>query len=63
VILEYRRPVFKRRDAERLITRAPANLLECSVADISFLIDRFLYPQPVHRCTGSTGVCCRAGSR
>jgi transposase len=38
VILEYHRPVLKRRDTEQLITTpAPPNVLERSVADVSFL--------------------------
>jgi hypothetical protein len=48
VILEYRRPVLKRRETEQVITTpASPNVLERSVADVSFLVgllvDKFLY--------------------
>ncbi|AGA34533.1 Transposase [Thioalkalivibrio nitratireducens DSM 14787] len=54
VILEYHRPVLKRRDTEQLITTpAPANVHDRSVADVSFLagmlIDKFLYHLPLYR--------------
>jgi transposase len=54
VILEYHRPVLKRRDTEQLTTTpAPANVLERSIADVSFLvgmlIDKFLYHLPLYR--------------
>jgi transposase len=54
VILEYRRPVLKRRDTEQVITTpAPPNVLERSVADVSFLVgmlvDKFLYHLPLYR--------------
>lgn len=54
VILEYRRPVLKRRGTEELITTpAPPNVLERSVADVSFLVgllvDKFLYHLPLYR--------------
>ncbi|TVP89448.1 MAG: IS66 family transposase [Thioalkalivibrio sp.] len=54
VILEYRRPVLKRCDTEQVITTpAPPNVLERSVADVSFLVgmlvDKFLYHLPLYR--------------
>ena len=54
VILEYRRPVLKRRDTEQVTTTpAPPNVLERSVADVSFLVgllvDKFLYHLPLYR--------------
>lgn len=54
VILEYHRPVVKRRDTEQILTTpAPPNVLERSVADVSFLvgllIDKFLYHMPFYR--------------
>jgi transposase len=54
VILEYHRPVLKRRDTEQVITTpAPPNVLERSLADVSFLagmlIDKFLYHLPLYR--------------
>jgi len=54
VILEYHRPVLKRRDTEQVITPpAPPNVLERSIADVSFLvgllIDKFLYHLPLYR--------------
>lgn len=54
VILEYHRPVLKRRDTEQVITTpAPPNVLERSVADVSFLagllVDKFLYHLPLYR--------------
>ena len=54
VILEYRRPVLKRRDTEQVITTpAPPNALERSLADGSLLVGRlvekFLYHLPLYR--------------
>jgi transposase len=54
VILEYTRPVYKILDDQTLVTTpAPANVLEKSVADVSFLtgmlIDKFCYHLPLYR--------------
>ncbi|MDT8442540.1 MAG: IS66 family transposase, partial [Desulfuromonadales bacterium] len=54
VVLEYRRPVVKDRRCDRIhTTPAPANVLEGSVADVSFLagmlIDKFCSHLPLYR--------------
>ena len=54
VVIEYHREVYKLRDEERILTTpAPANVLDKSVADVSFLagmlIDKFCYHLPLHR--------------
>lgn len=54
VVLEYRRPVVKRRESSTLISApAPANVLEGSLADVSFLagmlVDKFSYHLPLYR--------------
>jgi transposase len=54
VIIEYHRPVYKLRDEQTLVTApAPANVLEKSVADVSFLagmlIDKFCFHLPLYR--------------
>ena len=54
VVLKYVRPVFKRRDKNELIsTTAPANVLDKSLADVSFLagmlVDKFCYHLPLYR--------------
>jgi transposase len=54
VILEYTRPVYKLLDDQRIVTTpAPLNVLEKSVADVSFLtgmlIDKFCYHLPLYR--------------
>ena len=54
VILKYVRKVIKRRDTQTLHTAMmPANVLEKSVADVSFLagmlVDKFLYHLPLYR--------------
>lgn len=54
VILEYIRPLYKLLDDSRIATTpAPANVLEHSVADVSFLagmlIDKFCYHLPLYR--------------
>ncbi len=54
VVLEYRRPVIKHASTGKLkTTPAPANVLERSLADVSFLaglaIDKCLYHLPLHR--------------
>lgn len=54
VILQYTRPVYKLLDDLSLLTTpAPANVLENSVADVSFLaamlIDKFCYHLPLYR--------------
>ncbi|MEX0915691.1 MAG: transposase [Wenzhouxiangellaceae bacterium] len=54
VVLEYRRPVVKDKRDERIhTTSAPANVLENSLADVSFLagmlIDKFCYHLPLYR--------------
>jgi len=54
VIIEYTRPVYKRLDDLTIVTTpAPANVLEKSVADVSFLagmlVDKFCYHLPLYR--------------
>jgi transposase len=54
VIIEYTRPVYKILDDQRIATTpAPLNVLEKSVADVSFLtgmlIDKFCYHLPLYR--------------
>jgi transposase len=54
VIIEYTRPVYKLLDEDRIVTTpAPANVLDKSVADVSFLagllIDKFCYHLPLYR--------------
>jgi transposase len=54
VILEYTRPVYKILDDQRIVTTpAPANVLDRSVADVSFLVgmlvDKFCYHLPLYR--------------
>jgi len=54
VILQFERPVIKHKSENKLLTPpAPDNVLERSIADISFvvgmLIDKFLYHLPLHR--------------
>ena len=54
VILEYTRPVYKILDEQTIVTTpAPANVLDKSVADVSFLagmlIDKFCYHLPLYR--------------
>lgn len=54
VVLKYVRPVIKRLDTEAIITvPAPANVLDKSVADVSFLagmlVDKFVYHLPLYR--------------
>jgi len=54
VVIEYTRPVYKLLDDQTIVTTpAPANVLEKSVADVSFLtgmlIDKFCYHLPLYR--------------
>ncbi len=68
VVLKYVRPVFKRRDTADLIsTPAPANVLEKSIADVSFLagmlVDKFCYHLPLYRQHQRLGQCGIALSR
>ena len=54
VVLEYRRPVVKDKRFDRIhTTPAPANVLDNSLADVSFLagmlIDKFCYHLPLYR--------------
>lgn len=54
VVLEYRRPVLKRKDTEQPEPcPAPANVLDRSIADVSLLvgllIDKFQYHLPLYR--------------
>lgn len=54
VVLEYRRPVVKDKRNDRIHTApAPANVLDNSLADVSFLagmlIDKFCYHLPLYR--------------
>ena len=54
VVLKYVRPVVKRRGSETMLTApAPANVLERSCADVSFLgamlIDKFCWHLPLYR--------------
>ena len=62
VILEYTRPVYKILEDQRIVTTpAPANVLEKSVADVSFLtgmlIDKFCYHLPLYRQHQRLGQC------
>ena len=54
VVLQYTRPVYKRLDDLTILTTpAPANVLEKSAVDVSFLagmlIDKFCYHLPLYR--------------
>lgn len=54
VVLKYVRPVIKRQDTGAMVTApAPANVLDKSVADVSFLagmlVDKFVYHLPLYR--------------
>ncbi|MEX0916324.1 MAG: transposase, partial [Wenzhouxiangellaceae bacterium] len=54
VILKYVRPVIKHRDSDVIITApAPDNVLDKSIADVSFLagmlVDKFVYYLPLYR--------------
>ncbi len=54
VVLEYTRPVYKLLDHQTILTTpAPANVLDKSVVDVSFLagmlIDKFCYHLPLYR--------------
>lgn len=54
VVLKYVRPVVKKKDTQDIKTPpAPANVIEKSFADVSFLVgmllDKFLYHQPLYR--------------
>lgn len=54
VIIKTIRPVIKRKDTDALITSpAPANVLDKSIADVSFLagmlVDKFMYHLPLYR--------------
>ena len=54
VVLKYVRPVVKRRDTQAILTAAaPANVLERSGADVSFLaamlVDKFCWHLPIYR--------------
>lgn len=54
VILKYVRQVIKRLDTDELLTAsAPANVLDKSIADVSFLagmlVDKFVYHLPLYR--------------
>ena len=54
VVLKYTRPVIKKKSTQRVITpAAPANVLDKSFADVSFLagllLDKFLYHLPLYR--------------
>jgi len=54
VVLKYTRPVLKKKSSQRLInTPAPANVLDKSFADVSFLagmlLNKFLYHLPLYR--------------
>nr|WP_206604790.1 hypothetical protein [Kineobactrum sediminis] len=54
VVLKYTRPVLKKKSSQQLITTpALANVLERSVADVSFLagmlLNKFLYHLPLYR--------------
>ena len=53
-VIRYVRPVIKRRDTGQLVSApAPANVLERSAVDVSFLagmlVDKFRYHLPLHR--------------
>jgi len=54
VVLQYTRPVYKLLDDQTIVTTpAPVNVLDKSVADVSFLagmlIDKFCYHLPLYR--------------
>jgi transposase len=54
VVLKYVRPVIKRKESDELITPpAPTNVLDRSIADVSFLagmlVDKFMYHLPLYR--------------
>ena len=54
VVLKYTRPVLKNKSSQRLITTpAPANVLDKSFADVSFLagmlLNKFMYHLPLYR--------------
>lgn len=54
VVLKYTRPVIKKKFTQQVITtQAPANVLDKSFADVSFLagllLDKFLYHLPLYR--------------
>jgi len=54
VVLKYTRPVLKQRSTQKVMTTpAPANVLDKSIADVSFLagmlLDKFLYHLPLYR--------------
>lgn len=54
VVLKYTRPVIKKKSTQQVITtQAPANVLDKSFADVSFLagllLDKFLYHLPLYR--------------
>ena len=54
VVLKYTRPVVKKKSTQTIITTpAPANVLDKSFADVSFLVgmllDKFLYHLPLYR--------------
>jgi len=54
VVLKYVRPVIKRKDTRELVTPpVPDNVLDKSIADVSFLagmlVDKFMYHLPLYR--------------
>ncbi len=54
VVLKYTRPVLKKKSSQRLVTTpAPANVLDKSFADVSFLagmlLNKFMYHLPLYR--------------
>lgn len=54
IVLRYERPVLKKKDSQAMIvTPAPANVLDNSLADVSLLagllVDKFLYHLPLYR--------------
>jgi len=54
VVLKYVRPVIKRKDTDALVAPpAPVNVLDKSLADVSFLagmlVDKFMYHLPLYR--------------
>jgi len=54
VVLKYVRPVTKRKETNELVTPpAPVNVLDKSIADVSFLagmlVDKFMYHLPLYR--------------
>ena len=54
VVLKYVRPVIKRKETDELVTPpAPVNVLDKSIADVSFLagmlVDKFMYHLPLYR--------------